>query len=119
LECELPHVFRGEREKVVYTKDHRSARECAERTTARRMRSDARRRAERVFVARRSRCSRGASKAIRRCDYETVRPNATAEMYKFLAHLSLTCVDGNALVRNVSWVSSPGRRRGIESTKAA
>ena len=35
------------------------------------------------------------------------------------AHLSLTCVDGNADVRSVSCVSSIGRRRGTLSTKAA
>jgi hypothetical protein len=60
-----------------------------------------------------------ARTTARRGAHDTVRPKATAEMYKFLAHFSLTCVDGNALVRNVSWVSSPGRRRGMESTKAA
>ena len=43
----------------------------------------------------------------------------TPAMYRFLAHLSLTWVDGNADVRSVSWVSSMGRRRGTLSTKAA
>ena len=40
-------------------------------------------------------------------------------MYRFLAHLSLTCVEGKADVRRVSWVSSIGRLLGTLSTKAA
>lgn len=40
-------------------------------------------------------------------------------MYRFLAHLSFTCVDGNALVRSVSCVSSTGRLRGTLRTNAA
>lgn len=35
-------------------------------------------------------------------DYDTVRPNATALMYRFFAHFSLTWVLGKALVRSVS-----------------
>lgn len=52
-------------------------------------------------------------------DQDTVRPYATPAIYKFLAHLSFTCVEGNADVRSVSCVSSMGRRRGTLSTKAA
>ena len=51
--------------------------------------------------------------------HDTVRPYATPAMYRFLAHLSLTCVDGNADVRSVSCVSSTGRLRGTLSTNAA
>ena len=34
---------------------------------------------------------------------DTVRPYATPAMYRFLAHLSLTWVEGKAEVRRVSW----------------
>ena len=48
----------------------------------------------------------------------TVRPYAMPAMYRFLPHFSLTCALGKADVRSVSWVSSIGRRRGTEITKA-
>ena len=57
--------------------------------------------------------------AVLEPDYETVRPKATALMYRFFAHFSLTWVLGKALVRSVSCVSSAGRRRGMLRTKAA
>lgn len=48
----------------------------------------------------------------------TVRPYAMPAMYRFLAHFSLTCEEGNALVLRVSCVSSVGRRRGTLSRNA-
>ncbi len=39
-------------------------------------------------------------------------------MYRFLAHFSLTWLEGKADVRSVSCVSSIGRRRGTEITNA-
>ncbi len=63
--------------------------------------------------------SQGCKEEQKEPDQDTVRPYATPAMYRFLAHLSLTCVEGNADVRSVSCVSSIGRRRGTLSTKAA
>ena len=68
----------------------RNTRTCA-RVRAR-VRAGVRRGGE-CFIARTT-AGRGA--------HDTVRPKATAEMYKFFAHFSLTCVEGNALVRKVS-----------------